>query len=359
MSLLNDLFSTLDTRNLGQMASALGEADKPVSDGMRSAIATVLGGMASKASNPSLLRQALQLAPMPTDGISWANAPGAIADPASPVMSLGRRILTTIFGDSMGPVTRALGAATGLQAGKMSSLLAMAAPMVVSFLGNKVRDEGMTMTGLGNLLQREAPAIRAALPPGVSDLFWTREHEAVATSPVLAQTTTDVSSSRNWLLPLLLVALIPALFWAFRHGAKAPVRPLPTEVGRANRVVPEPPIETRTQPLKSVDLYFNTGSNKLLPASQAKLKEIVGALAADPSSQVAVNGYTDDVGSASANLQLSQRRASAVQADLVRMGIASNRVATAGYGEEDPIADNATAEGRANNRRVSVTMGAH
>jgi len=67
-----------------------------------------------------------------------------------------------------------------------------------------------------------------------------------------------------------------------------------------------------------------------------------------------VNGYTDDVGEAPANVRLSQARANAVVADLERRGLSADVLTAKGFGEENPIADNNTEEGRAKNRRVSV-----
>lgn len=358
MSLLADLFNTLDTRSLGEIASALGEPNKSVSDGLRSVIATLLGGMASKSGNPNVLRQALDLAPPVTEGVSWSNAAGAIADPNSPAMSTGRRILATLLGDSEGLVTRALGAGTGLHTGKIASLMAMAAPLVMSFLGKRVRDEGMSMTRLGNMLQHEAPAIRSALPHGLTDLFWPVEQGTIAAPAALAQAATGARTSRAWWLPLLLLALIPALIWLARHGHQPNIETPSAPAGTANRAVPENPFETpKPSPLKSVDLYFNSGSMTLRPESEAKLKDFAAALTADPSAHIVMNGYTDNAGNPAANLQLSQKRADAAKAGLIRMGIPADRISAQGFGEESPIADNATAEGREANRRVSVGIG--
>jgi OOP family OmpA-OmpF porin len=67
-----------------------------------------------------------------------------------------------------------------------------------------------------------------------------------------------------------------------------------------------------------------------------------------------VGGYTDNVGSAEQNQKLSQKRADNVMAQLESKGISANRLTAAGWGEQSPVADNATAEGRARNRRVPV-----
>ena len=96
MSLLTDLCSTLDKHSVSAIGTALGESDQSISRGLESSIGTVLGGMASNSGNPNLLQRLLDLAPPSgTGGISSPNLASAIADPSSPLMSSGKRILST------------------------------------------------------------------------------------------------------------------------------------------------------------------------------------------------------------------------------------------------------------------------
>src|SRR5262249_43910421 len=141
MSLLTDLFSTLDKRSLGGLASATGESEQTVARGMQSAIGTVLGGMASKAQNPEALRGIMDLMPAGLRDVSWSDLASSSTDPSSPLMSAGRHMLSAIFGTSESAIAGALGTETSLRPSIASSLLAMAAPMVMSFLGRRMRDE--------------------------------------------------------------------------------------------------------------------------------------------------------------------------------------------------------------------------
>jgi K(+)-stimulated pyrophosphate-energized sodium pump len=79
-------------------------------------------------------------------------------------------------------------------------------------------------------------------------------------------------------------------------------------------------------------------------------------LKAYPNAQVQLSGYTDNTGDATANQTLSQQRADAVKASLVNSGVGGDRITTAGYGQDKPIASNDTEEGKAQNRRLEMTV---
>ena len=103
-------------------------------------------------------------------------------------------------------------------------------------------------------------------------------------------------------------------------------------------------------------LTFETGSTTLTAESKAQIDNVVAILNAYPAVKVKVGGYTDNVGDPQANLDLSGNRATKVMEAIVRGGIAADRVEAEGYGDQFPVADNATDEGRALNRRTSVSI---
>jgi OOP family OmpA-OmpF porin len=355
-SLLTSLLDTLDQSSLGGIAGALGEPEQAVSRGMKSSIAAMLGGLASKSEDPSALGKIMDLVPKALPGdTTWSSVVNAVSDPNSPLISAGKRVLSSLFGTSQNAVTSAISGASGLRPSVTSTMMAMAAPMVMSFLGKGVRDEGMTMSGLGSLLQRESVTIRSALPTGLSDLFWPRTSMGAAASPVVVQAVERERSSFNWLPLLALAVLVPGLVWFFSHGHRTlptQIRTIPT--GTANRVATDLGDIAKPKLPENVDLRFDPGSTTLRPESQEQLNNIAANLTAYPDVRLKVGGYTDNVGSADRNLQLSQKRANSVMAELVRKGISPERITAEGYGQQDPVADNSTMEGRAQNRRVSV-----
>lgn len=101
---------------------------------------------------------------------------------------------------------------------------------------------------------------------------------------------------------------------------------------------------------------FASGSSSIDPRLHPTLDKIASTLNEYPASTVTVVGHTDSVGSAQANLELSGRRAAAVADYLVQRGVQRNRMVVETRGETEPIADNSTEAGRAQNRRVEMLI---
>jgi outer membrane protein OmpA-like peptidoglycan-associated protein len=120
---------------------------------------------------------------------------------------------------------------------------------------------------------------------------------------------------------------------------------------------PANPIADALEDAGEVTLYgihFDFDQATLKPESEPVLRQLLEALQAREGLSVAVEGHTDDVGGDDYNRDLSQRRAQAVVDWLTGNGVAASRLTPVGKGEAEPVADNATADGRALNRRVEV-----
>jgi len=105
----------------------------------------------------------------------------------------------------------------------------------------------------------------------------------------------------------------------------------------------------------SGSVLFRSNDSTLMPAAQARLDQVADALVAK-GNDVVVEGYTDSKGSQSKNMDLSQRRAESVRTYLVSRGFPSEKIQARGMGPDRPVADNTSAEGRANNRRVEIII---
>jgi outer membrane protein OmpA-like peptidoglycan-associated protein len=106
----------------------------------------------------------------------------------------------------------------------------------------------------------------------------------------------------------------------------------------------------------SGSVLFASDKSELLPAARDKLNQVADALLATKERKLSVDGYTDSQGSASYNMDLSQRRADAVRSYLISRGYPGELIQANGLGKGDPVADNSSPEGRADNRRVEIIV---
>jgi outer membrane protein OmpA-like peptidoglycan-associated protein len=103
-------------------------------------------------------------------------------------------------------------------------------------------------------------------------------------------------------------------------------------------------------------LNFKTGSTELTPDSVPTVNDLALVLKAYPKARVQLVGHTDNTGAADANQALSVDRANAVKGMLVAQGVASDRITTAGFGQDRPVASNDNEAGRARNRRLELNV---
>jgi len=132
-------------------------------------------------------------------------------------------------------------------------------------------------------------------------------------------------------------------------AAVAPVAVVAPASAPAPAVVP-------TKMSFAADMFFDFDKSLLKPAGKTKLKELVEKIKSIRVEVLIVVGHTDNVGTHAYNQKLSERRAEAVKAYLVSLGVAKNSIYTEGKGESAPVADNKTAAGRGKNRRVEVEV---
>jgi outer membrane protein OmpA-like peptidoglycan-associated protein len=119
-------------------------------------------------------------------------------------------------------------------------------------------------------------------------------------------------------------------------------------------------LDTRDTPRGLVvsmgDVLFALGKYDLQPEAREKLAKLSGVVLAHPGLDLAVGGYTDNIGSEASNQKLSEKRAESVRTYLVAQGLADSSVTSQGFGMSTPVADNATAAGRQKNRRVEIVL---
>ncbi|MEZ2739538.1 outer membrane protein OmpA [Comamonas jiangduensis] len=119
---------------------------------------------------------------------------------------------------------------------------------------------------------------------------------------------------------------------------------------------PVAPAATASKVTFAADAFFDFDKSVLKPEGKAKLDDLASKVQGINLEVIVAVGHTDSVGSDAYNQKLSERRAQAVKAYLESKGIDKSRVYTEGKGEKQPVADNKTKEGRAQNRRVEIEV---
>ena len=104
----------------------------------------------------------------------------------------------------------------------------------------------------------------------------------------------------------------------------------------------------------SLYINFETGKSEVKPESQPTVDQIVELLKANPSLRISIEGHTDNVGTPAANKTLAESRAKTVMNSCIAKGIDKGRLTAKGWGQEKPVADNSSEDGRARNRRVEI-----
>ncbi len=392
--ILDSLMGMLGPQVVGPVASKLGESPETVQRSLQMGSAAMLAGLASKAGQPGFMSQIFGLVTNPANtsgalsGITSNLSSLASGATSSPLGSLGGQFLSSIFGSNLSSVTDSLGRSTGLASGKMGSVLSMAAPLLLGVIGQHVRQNGLSASDLGNTLKAEAPSFQRFLPAGLSSML------GGATSAVAAAPAKVAAAGNRWLWPLVLLALLViGAIWYFNRAKEPVSNAVQTASNAASNAgaavssalgdffktklpdgvelnIPQFGIENKlisflNDSSKPVDtttwfnfdrLLFDTGQATLQPSSQEQLGNIAAILKAYPNVHVKIGGYTDNTGDAAANLALSEARAKNVMDALVAAGIDPSRLESKGYGDQYPVGDNNTEEGRAQNRRIALLV---
>lgn len=338
-STLSALTAAIPPSTMAQLATRLGASEQAIARGFETSTATVVSALANRSADPGMMQQA----------IDAASHEEHFTDPASPLMSSARSFLSSLFGRNLNRSADSIAREAGLGAGAAATLMALAAHSLLRDMGARVREGRLSAATLGELLNREAPAMRELLPG-------TR---VIDVNPVVAQGVTKERSLIPWIVAAVIASALAFGWFGWRNGVET-TEPLPSRpIGTSGTITP--PDLSRTMPnltlALDVDrLRFDSGSSTLQRQSNEQLQSIAAILNAHSNVRATIGGYTDDVGSAAANMKLSEARAAHVRNELIGMGVDGDRLSAEGYGEASPIADNSTAAGRAMNRRISMQI---
>jgi len=375
------------------LATRLGEAPQATQGGLGAATAATLDGMASKANDSGFLGQVIGMLGGGT-GQNLLSSLSSIASggPTGATADLVNKFLPMVFGSQQGQVGSAISQQFGLSSASGTGLLKMAVPLLLAYFGKMQSAGTLNVSSLANLLRAEAPNLRSYLPSGLlSSAAGTTATRAAP--PVQPGVTTARAGTPRWLVPAAIAGAL-LLAWLVIRSMSTPREPVRTAANVAAEATNTAANATRNtataawaalgdmMKVKLPDgselnvpylndssapvsentwfdfdrLLFDTGQATLQPASQEQLTNIAAILRAYPQVKIRIGGYTDNTGDPASNLRLSEDRANNVMAELVRQGIDPTRLSAKGYGDENPIADNSTEEGRQKNRRISLRV---
>jgi OmpA-OmpF porin, OOP family len=360
----------------------MAESQVAVSKGLNAALAAIFSTVASRADDQGFMINLTDLAARsaagshPLDAISEVVPSPAGIDTTT---SIGGW-LSTLFGHNVSDVSDTIARYAGIGRSSAASLLAIAAPLALGYIGRLVRSDKLTVSGLADLFRGQRAELAASLPTGFRMPEIAKPYER-------SRTAVKERAAIGWSVPLmaLLAALgIGGLIWAARQQPIdvarvdiVEVEPLSSKAvgttgtlpgtmpGDVDMTIPKGSVEQRLSMYLATAhpgvatftfdrIGFDSDSAVLTPDSNEQLDNIAVILRAYPRANVTIAGYTDSSGSEAKNVALSRSRADAVAARLTAAGVSSDRVHAEGHGSEKPMADNSTQAGRAQNRRVEL-----
>jgi OmpA-OmpF porin, OOP family len=242
--LIDSIMGLAGPQILNALASRLGENESAVKGGLQSGLAAILGSIASKAGDGNAMGQIFSLLTgSASQGILGNISSLAASGPSGAVSDMSQKLLGSLFGSGQNDAIGAIAKSSGLSTGAATSVMGMAAPLVMGFLGNKVKNEGLSAASLGSLLTAELPAIKSLLPAGLGSIATglgsVMAAGAASGSSAISSTVSagsaaargaasaaasevESASSSKWLVPLLLAAAaLAGLFWFFSQGSSS------------------------------------------------------------------------------------------------------------------------------------------
>jgi len=403
-SILDGVLGLVTPEMKQALASRLGESPTAIQSGLGTAAAATLGGLVSKAGDSNFLNQILSL----VSGSSGQNILGSLSTlgsngPTGGMSDMVGKFLPMVFGGQQSQVTNLLAQKAGLGASSAAGLLQSAVPLILGFFARMHASGSLSTSSLGSMLTAEAPNLQKYLPSGFLSNLSPVASGVSGRVAAAEHVVEEKAKGMNWmaLLGVLIALLVVWFVYRALQGSKADTQPVTTAAtdavnsaantasNTANSAwaalgaffktklpdgtelnIPQYGVENKLiqyleDSSKPVDkdtwfdfdrLLFDTGKATLQPASDEQLNNIAAILKAFPKVKIKIGGYTDNTGDAAANLKLSQDRADNVKAELVKLGMAPDRIEAQGYGVDHPVADNGTDEGRQKNRRISLRV---
>jgi OmpA-OmpF porin, OOP family len=376
-NLIENISSYLTPDIINKASALIHESPASTSMAMSGIIPTLLGSITNMVSSPG---GATQLAGLLTsgghDGSMLTHLSSLFSPTSVPTLiHQGEGVLNTLFGSKIDSVTSSIANFSGIGRSSAASLMAMAAPLVMSVIGRLWSTQNLNPSQLASMLSSQRSIITSAMPSGLTNLTGAHDVQGLRSVTLAPMAVEEAEKGKNWWPLLLLLAGALGLLWYLFGRGKPNVgnaavtleqvklcsgNTLALTSGSFNYNLARYLAEGNNADLPRTfvfdNLNFDSATTNLTPASHQTVDDLVTILKACPSAQVQLAGYTDNTGDAANNLALSTNRAVAIKDLLVAGGVSADRMTTIGYGQDRPLASNDTEDGKARNRRTELTV---
>jgi outer membrane protein OmpA-like peptidoglycan-associated protein len=419
-SMFESVLGTITPEMTQSLASRFADSTSAIQQGLSEATAVTLNGLAKNSRDPSFTDQVMQTVSRAGSLNIAANAASiAAAGPSGASGDVVNRFSSLVFGSQQRQLAQLVSEHSGTSRDAGSELLKSAAGLVLGHLARMHSTGSLNSGTLASTLRSGGSNLTSHFPSGFpTSLGGTVSGAADRTSGYVSNVIhtrgprQPSARSASWIIPVAAVAIGAALLgWLVSHqgyntrpsaalteiprntGPSTAVTEMPPNAGPATTIpgaegpslgnqesvslpdgteisVPSGGVEARLvgylqNPTAQVSevtwfdfdrLVFDTDQATLQPQSNEQLDNVAAIMKAYPSVKIRVGGYTDNTGDPNANRKLSEERANSVMAALTQRGVDPSRLSAHGYGDQSPVADNSTSEGRQQNRRISIRV---
>jgi hypothetical protein len=381
INLLESAKSLFTPDVVSKASSIIGETPAKTQQAIGTAVPSLAGVLCNEASTPggaAKVHNLITSAQLPGDLLSNASGTLAGGPQTDGLMRTGSGLVSSLLGDRAGSVANLVAGASGIQSSSASKLLSLVAPLLIGVIGRHLTSSGIGASGISSLMAGHKDSILAGIPSGLGSALGLANNSNIcgaAPAPSVRPMAIQEPQRKGfpvwgWLLPLLLLAL--ALF-AWRSFSRP-------HIERPRMATISLPCGTTLSAQEGMFTYnlanfmmrgsesdvpkrftfdhlnFDSSTTNLTPDSRQTVDDVAAIMKCYPNSAVQLEGHTDSTGDPEANKRLSVARAETVKSEIVSAGVDPNRISTAGWGEEKPIASNDTDDGKAKNRRTELVV---
>jgi OmpA-OmpF porin, OOP family len=399
INLLNTIKSQIGDNIIQKAANFIGESDIATKKALEIALPSILGGVTNQSSESNSVNSLLtKFKDGEHDGSIFNTIENLLGGGSATqgLLDAGESIVNGLYGNKTSSIVDWIAAFTGIKTGSASSLMNMAAPLVMGAIGKQVLNEKMDGFGLSNLLNSQKSLIENALPAGLASVLGLSNFKKSTPSvfgnqrelePPVAFEKIDTNPWMHKVLPWALLLFVGFVGLMFLRTCKSANPEPPTVIAVPDVVPAQVPVVDSTATIKLPEgnitvkkgsfldelnkemsdntldptkaltfdnVNFATGSAILTEGSITQLLDLVKIMRLYPKVAIKIEGHTDNKGNAQSNKKLSLNRAESVIKFLQTNGIEANRMTAEGLGSDKPKADNTTEEGRAKNRRIEA-----